>query len=142
MTIPEEVKHDVMEDLASLYLAEEATAGTRTLVESYAKESPDFAARLQKAVQWQAAKPPAAMNKDAETQTLLRTKEAIRMRGLFSGMAIAFTLIPFAFKFDSQGFQMLFWPDQTGLIASFWSIAAASWVATWLMHRNVMKRGL
>jgi hypothetical protein len=142
MTIPEEVKHDVMEDLATLYLAGEATAGTRTLVESYAAGDAGFAARLKKAGRWQAEKPPAPVNRDEETKALLRTKDAIRMRSIFSAMGIAFTALPFSFGFGSAGFHLLFWPDQTGLVSACWSIAAAAWVATFAMHRSLHRRGL
>lgn len=142
MTIPDDVRKDVLEDLAALYLAGEATAGTRRLLEDYARQHPEFNHRLRGATQWAAPQPPAPAAADAEAQALRRTREAIRLRTLFTAMGIAFTLLPLSFTFHGNQVKMLFFPEQTGLIASFWSVAAASWVAMYVMTRAIGRRGL
>lgn len=142
MTIPDHLMQDVLEDLASLYLAGDATPGTRALLESYAQKHPEFAARLREAGQWQAPRIPAPVQADAEARTLLQTRQAILLRSIFLAMGIAFTLLPLSFTFGPDGIHMLFFPHQTGLISAFWSVAAASWVAMFVMHREVSRKGL
>ena len=41
------ITEDVMNDLLTLQLSGEASADTRSLIESYARENPGFAARLE-----------------------------------------------------------------------------------------------
>lgn len=142
MNIPESLEHDVLEDLAALYLSGDASAGTRTLLDAHARANPAFAARLRQAGSWKAPQPPAPVNADAEARALLQTRQAIRLRTIFMAMGIFFTGLPLSFGSGPDGMRMLFFPHQTGLIAAFWSVAAASWVATWTMHRSIGRRGL
>jgi hypothetical protein len=142
MTIPQEHLKDVMEDLSALYLSGEATAGTKAVVEAQARADSAFAERLKAAGGMGLPLPPAVAGADAELRTLRETRQFLALRTIFTGMGIAFTLLPLTFTFDGNGAKMLFLHDQPGLVYSFWSLAAASWVATWVMHRAIGRKGL
>lgn len=132
----------VMDDLLTLYLAGEASPETRALVERYALENDDFAAAMHAAAEIPLT-PPAEPAADAELRSLKMTRQFVFLRSLFMGMAIFFTLSPFSFVFNSQkGITWLMWDASHGLATSFLSIGAASWVAWWLMRREVRKAGL
>lgn len=142
MIIPKEQLGDVMEDLASLYLTGEAAPGTRALVESYARQDPAFGQRLRAAQNLRLPEPPPADAPDAGIQALKQTRQYIALRTIFSAMGIAFSLLPLSFAFGDGGVRFLFLRSQPGLVQAFWSIAVASWVAMWLMHKEIRKRGL
>jgi hypothetical protein len=134
---------DVMNDLLTLYLAGEASADTRALVEDRARRDPGFAARLAaaRAVDLGAALP-AGPGPDVELRALTQTRQAIFLRMLFFASAVFFTLLPLAFRGGAAGVEFLFLGKQPGVVWAFWSVAAASWVACWVMNREVRKAGL
>ena len=137
------VSDDVLNDLLTIYLAGEASAGTKALIENHARQNAAFASRIAAARAWSlndaAHDEPA---RDLELQTLTKTRQFIFLRTLFFAGGILFTLLPLLFAFDERGVQFLVWGRYPGLVWSFWSIAVASWVACVVMHRQVHDAGL
>lgn len=144
------VTDDVLNDLLTLYLAGEASADTRALIEERARREPAFAAKLTAARELDrtaaraielpgvASSPPG----DVELRALTRTRQAIFLRMLFFAGAIFFTLLPLAFRGGANGVEFLFLGRHPGVVWAFWGVAAASWVACWVMNREVRKAGL
>lgn len=134
---------DVMNDLMTIYLAGEASAATRALVLSRAREDPGFAARLAAAegmaVSLPAADPP---SRDAELRALTATRQFIRLRTIFAAGAVFFTLLPLAVRGGDAGIQFVFLGRHGGLVWAFWSLAAAAWSAWLVMHRRVKAAGI
>lgn len=141
MNIPDKHVKDVIEDLSAVYLSGEALPGTRAVVEQYAAQDADLAARL-KSAQTPLLQAPQPRGKDRGARTLEQTRQFIGLRTLFTAMGIAFTLLPFSVAGGENGVRFLFWPNHPGVIWAFGSVAAASWVARWLMNREVRKAGL
>lgn len=134
---------DVMDDLLTLYLAGEASAETKALVEAHAAENPAFAERL--AAAQGVTLPPIgapALGEDAELRALKHTRQFLFLRTMFLAWAVLFTLLPLLFTFGPEGVRFVIWGRHPGLVASFWSLAAASWVAASVMHRQVRRSGL
>jgi len=137
------VSDDVLNDLLTIYLAGEASAGTKALIESQARQNPAFASRiaaaramsLGDAVQLEPTR-------DLELQTLTKTRQFILLRTVFFAGGILFTLLPLLFAFDERGVHFLVLGRYPGLVWSFWSIALASWIACVVMHRQVQEIGL
>jgi hypothetical protein len=130
-----------MNDLLTVYLAGDASAETRALVEARAQRDPAFAERIRVASsvpETPGAPPP----RDQQLAALTRTREFIRLRTLFTAAGILFTLLPLVFTFDRDGVEFLILGRHSGLVWAFWSLAATSWVATWIMHRSVRHVGL
>ena len=144
------VTDDVLNDLLTLYLAGEASGDTRALIEERARREPAFAAKLTaaRAVDQAAARAIdlpgalAAPPRDVELRALTQTRQAIFLRTLFWAGGLLFTLLPLVFHVDRTGVEFLILGKYPGLMWAFWSVAAASWIACWLMHREVRKAGL
>lgn len=138
-----QLSDDVMNDLLTVYLAGDASAETRALVEARAARDPAFAERIRAASEagvpeTAGATPP----RDRHLAALARTREFLRLRSLFTAAGILFTLLPLVFTFGRDGVEFLVLGRHPGLVWAFWSLAAASWAATWVMHRSVRHVGL
>lgn len=97
------VTRDVMNDLLPLYFSGEASADTRTLVEEYFRDNPDFermargSAKPLNALRAATAVAPEAEKEKRDLQSVHR--HMWRKRILF-GMAVFFTLAPLAFVYS------------------------------------------
>lgn len=137
------VSDDVMNDLLTIYLAGEASAATKALIESHAQQNPLFASKIQAAGALSLNDPATVEpSRDLELQALAKTRQFIFLRTLFFASAVLFTLLPLVFTFDARGAQFLILGRYPGLMWSFWSIATASWIAWYVMHRQVRDSGL
>ena len=90
------VTRDVILDLLPLYLANEASAETRALVQEHLERDPDLA-RL--ARQWQerfAAPPPAPLHPDAQALAYYEAKRQIAIRTIGWAAAVAIVLTTLA----------------------------------------------
>lgn len=137
------ITDDVVNDLLMVYLADEASADTRALVEHYARQNQAFASKLAAARAF--SMPEAPQSKpanDVELRALTRTRQFIFLRTLFFAGGWLFTLLPLLFTFDEGGVRFLVLGHHTGLVWAFWSLAAASWTAWYVMHRQVRQAGL
>lgn len=143
LTIPTDCVRGVIADLTALMLAGEASPATKRFLEAHAASNPAFADRMDQAAQLRlSAPPPPPPTADECLATLKLVRQFTIQRTIYTAMGIAFTLIPFSFTFDGSGIRFLFLGRQPGIVYPFWSLAAAGWVATWLMHREIRKRGL
>jgi ferric-dicitrate binding protein FerR (iron transport regulator) len=122
------ITRDIITDLLPLYLAGEASPGTRALLEDYLREHPDFASTVREAAERGAALlegvPGAAPSDDREKATLERVRRFNRRRTHLLALAIGFALMLFAFRFDGDGIQWVMlrdspWQALLFLIAAF-----------------------
>jgi|GEM_PF-2274416 len=143
LTIPTDCVPGVIADLTALMLAGEASPSTRRFLEAHASSNPAFADRMDQAAHLRlSAPPPPPATADESLETLKLVRQFTIQRSIYTAMGIAFTLVPLAFTFDDSGIRFLFLGKQPGIVYPFWSLAAASWVAWWTMHRQIRKRGL
>jgi anti-sigma factor RsiW len=70
------ITRDVISDLWPVYASGEATADTRTLVENFLADNPEFAAEFETPVAFPAAD--GALAPDVEARALVRTKDLLR----------------------------------------------------------------
>ena len=138
------ISKDVMNDLLTVYLAGDASADTKALVEQYACGNEAFAARLRSVAAFSMpGRPPGAgLPPNDDLRALTRTRELIRLRTIFTAGGILFTPLPLAFTFGPGGAEFLILGRHAGLAWPFWSLAAASWSARFVMHRRVRVAGL
>lgn len=121
---------DVMNDLLPLYFSGEASEDTRTLVEEYFRENPEFE-RMARA----SAKPLDALRAvttvapevEKEKRDLECVHRELRRNKLFFGMALFLTLVPLAFFFQQGHFVWLVREDPWEAVVS-WSIATVLWL--------------
>ena len=134
---------ELMNDLLTLYLAGEASADTKALVESHARQNPAFASKLEAAgALAPISVPDAGPPSDHELRTLAETRKFILLRTIFVAGGIFFSLLPLVFTFDEGGIEFLVLGRHAGLMWSFWSVAVAAWTACYVMHRQVRPVGL
>jgi predicted anti-sigma-YlaC factor YlaD len=98
------ISRDVITDLLPLYLAGEASAGTRALLEEYLRENPQFASTVREAAERGAAllesTAMSAPSFDQEKATLERVRRFNQRRTQLLALAFGFALMLFAFSFD------------------------------------------
>lgn len=89
------VTREVILDLLPVYLAGEASADTRQLVDEYLKHDTELGLEIrQKMVENLAAVAAPAMPPDLELKALRRTRALLSTQRWLFGMAILFTLMP------------------------------------------------
>ena len=129
------ITDDVINDLLPLYIAGEASAGTRALLEEYLREHPEFAATVQAAADRSAALLRAAdltaPPPDAERATFERVRRFNRRRTLFLALAWGTALTALAFGFDSGGVRWFMPRDNPGQALAL-LVAAFVWVLAYV----------
>ena len=131
---------NVITDLLPLYLAGEASADTRALLEEYLRQHPAFAASVQAHAQRSAAMLaalPMAPPPDHERATLEKSRKFARTRSQVLAFSLACTLIPLAFSFKNGAVQWIMLRDNPTMAVLFFVAAAACWLAYVMMGRRV-----
>jgi hypothetical protein len=136
MNLPE----PVLRDLLTVVLSGESSPESRRIVDDYALEHPEFARLLQSNNALVDIFPP--QSPDREMESLKRTKEMLRLKSILLGMALAFSLLPLSFVFRNGVVTFFLVRDATGAAIGLWSVAAASWVAYFVIARSLRTTGL
>lgn len=103
------VTRDVVLDLLPLYLADEASADTRALVEAFLATDPQLA-RIAREGHAEGGGPPAPDDTLARA-SLSRTRRLLLRRQVAFGLALALTLMPFSFAFADNRLVWAMWRD-------------------------------
>lgn len=134
------ITRDVILDLLPLYLANEASADTRALVEEFLAADPQLAKLIEqsKVAQFDLEVPP-PLTKEHEMKTFEKTRFLLFQQKLFLALAVAATLFFVAFRFDETGVTWLWattpvmgWA-MLGVTTLFWT---AFLNASWLLNRK------
>lgn len=98
------ITREVITDLLPAYLSKEASADTCVLIEEFFKQDPEFAAlaKEKKIEELLGKLPITPLPKDHELETLIRTKNTLKWRAHWMGLAILFTLLPLSSVFSSN----------------------------------------
>ncbi|MFN7977858.1 MAG: hypothetical protein U0P30_06950 [Vicinamibacterales bacterium] len=121
------VTRDVVIDLLPVYLAGEASADTRALVEAFLATDPPLA-RLAREGFGEAGPLPVVADAPARA-ALSRTRRLLHRRQLAFGVALALTLLPLSFGFVDDRIVWAMWRDAPATAALCLIGAAACW--TW-----------
>jgi anti-sigma factor RsiW len=139
-----DVTRDVIVDLLPLYLAGEASPGTRLLVTDYLSRDPELAEQVRRQRHDEGAVGPAAPSVDLEMQTLRRVRRAIALRHWLFGLAWFFTALSLGIQvtFTSAGVQrirfLLF--DYPQLVGPLVAAAFGCWIAYSVVRRRTALR--
>jgi anti-sigma factor RsiW len=137
------VTRDVVKDLLTLYLAGEASADTRALVEDQLKSDPVLAREVETA---RAGDPrlPATPAPDAaaEMRALDATRKLLKSRTSTLAVATLFTLLPLSFAFDGSRVTFLVIRDAPIIGVAWWVTAAVMWLCHFLIRRRLRVSGL
>jgi len=125
---------NVVKDLLTVFLAGEAHADTRDLLEEWLRNNPDMARQVEQARR--TALPAVAVPPPtAEKQALDRTRRRWRLRWIVLGTAAYFSTLPLTVTFNRSGFRGLLidnWPERLVVLV----IAAALWVTHVVLSRR------
>lgn len=130
-----EITRDVIKDLLTVYLAGEATADTKALIEDWLRTDPELAGQVNQARN--ADLPPVpALPPTIEKRALDRARRQLRWRAVLFGTAIYVSTLPLSVTFNSGGFQGLLiegWLER-GIVMI---VAGALWVLYWRVSRRM-----
>ena len=138
-----EITRDVVRDLLTVYLAGEASADTRRLVEEYLQTDPGLAADVARArrepLDWPVtpAPPPSA-----EKQALDATRQLLKSRTSTLVIACLFTVLPLSFVFEGSRITFVVLRDAPAVAFAWWGTAAVMWAAHFWIRRRVRVSGL
>ena len=137
------VTQDVVRDLLPVYLAGEATADTRRLVDEYLAGDPALAREVERA-RGAALPLPAtpALPQTAEKNTLDATRALLKIRTSTLVVAMVFTLLPFSFAFRGGRVTFIMLRDEPVIALAWWGTAAVMWLWHLAVRRRLRVSGL
>jgi hypothetical protein len=134
------VTRDVILDLLPLYFAGDVSGDTKKLVDEFLQTDPDFARmskRFDAVLKDKGAVPePAA----TERRAFERTRMLLRYRNQTIGVAIAFSLMPFAFGFHGGQIDWILLRDQPVIAVTWLLTGIACWIAAYLIGRRANRQ--
>jgi hypothetical protein len=130
------ISRDVVKDLIAVYLAGEASADTRALVESYLKTDPELAKDVEAAGGATLGLPPTG-TPTAEKQTLEATQQQIKVRTSTLAVALIFTVLPLTFAFHGKTITFLLIRDAPVIGLTWWATAAIMWIWHLMIRRRL-----
>jgi anti-sigma factor RsiW len=137
------VTRDVARDLLTVYLAGDASADTRTLVEEWLAKDPSLRAEADTAAEGSLRFPtPAPLEATAEKQALDKTRQLLKARTSTLVVAVLFTVLPFAFTFSGSRITFLLVRDAPAIAAAWWFTAAVMWAWHVWVRRRLAVAGL
>jgi anti-sigma factor RsiW len=141
-----EITRNVIYDLLPAYLAGEACADTRTIIEDFLRRDPELASQVEQQKKLESAdsalKGTPTMPTDHEIQTLTRTKTVLERRTWLLALAIAFSLTPLSFTFDNGHITWMMLRDVPRMALAYAVAAAGFWVAWFVTNRRLRSTGL
>jgi hypothetical protein len=135
------ITRDVIKDLITVYLAGDASADTRALVESYLKTDPDLARDVEAARATSLGLPPTRTPTD-EKQTLDATRQQLRNRTSTLVVAMVFTVLPLTFAFHGTTITFFLIRDAPVIGMAWWATAAIMWICHARIRRRLRVAGL
>lgn len=121
------ISRDVIKDLIPVYLAGDASADTRSLVESYLKIDPGLASDVE-AARAATLGLPATPRPTAEKQALEATRQLLKTRTSTLAVAMVFTVLPFTFVFHGTEITFVLIRDAPVIGITWWVTAAIMWI--------------
>lgn len=135
------ISRDVVKDLIAVYLAGDASADTRALVESYLKTDPELAKDVEAAGHATLGLPPTHMP-SAEKQALEATQQQLKVRTSTLVVAMIFTVLPLTFAFHGTTITFLLIRDAPVIGITWWATAAIMWIWHLMIRRRLRVSGL
>ncbi|MGE5833454.1 MAG: hypothetical protein ACM4AI_03160 [Acidobacteriota bacterium] len=135
------ISRDVVKDLIAVYLAGDASADTRALVESYLKTDPELAKDVEAAGHATLGLPP-TRTPTAEKQTLEATQQQLKVRTSTLVVAMIFTVLPLTFAFHGTTITFLLIRDAPVIGIAWWATAAIMWIWHLMIRRRLRVSGL
>ena len=124
------ITREVVTDLLPIYFSGEASSGTKSLVEEYFRDNPDFERMARSAgtpLETLRTAPPVASPSEKEKRDVENVRCGLDRRKWLFGLSLFLTLSPLSFYFTHGRFFSLMGPDALWEAALDWSMAALFW---------------
>ena len=135
------ISRDIVKDLIPVYLAGDASADTRALVESYLKTDPELASDVT-AARGISLGLPATLPPTAEKRTLDATRQLLKHRTSTLVVAMLFTVLPLTFAFRGTTITFFLIRDAPVIGIAWWVTAAIMWIWHVRIRRRLQVSGL
>ena len=138
------ITRDVIIDLLPAYLADEASADTRALVQEFLADNPEFARIVSASKERNSdalLTPTPNLSPNVERDALARTRALVRRRTWTIALAVFFTCLPLTFAFSDGRVTFLMLRDEPGS-RLLWIAAAYLWVQLAVLQRRLRGVGL
>lgn len=132
---------NVIRDLLTVYLAGDASADTRVLVEECLARDPALKAEADAATAGLQL-PPTPAPPTAEKRALDKTRELMKTRTSTLVTAVLFTALPFTFTFSGGRITFVLFRDQPVIAGAWWLTAAVLWACHLWVRRRLAVSGL
>ena len=142
------ITREVINDLLPAYWCGEVSADTRALVEEFLEQDSEFArsvvSRKKEFSETGALLQGADMtlSPDHEMRTLNRTKAVLDRRRWLFALALAFSLMPISFTFDSGQITWMMVRDVPRMAVTLWAVSLGFWTALVVTNRRLRTSGL
>ena len=130
------IDKDIIIDLLPLYFSQEASAATKTVVEAYFAEHPEFAAAMRRA-QHQPPQIPGTPRPDSSAIAMTRLQQLLRWRAGLQAVAIGCSLAPFSFIFSDGRLSWMMLRDAPVSAMAYGLVAIVAWVAFVVLNRRM-----
>jgi anti-sigma factor RsiW len=141
-----EITRNVIHDLLPAYIAGEASADTRALIEEFLRRDPELGSQVEEQKKLgpldSTLKGTPTMPMDHEVQTLARTKTLLVRRTWLLALAIAFSLAPLSFTFDNGHITWMMFRHVPRLAFAYAFFAAGFWLAWLVTNHRLRSTGL
>ena len=137
------VTRDVVRDLLTVYLAGDASADTRALVEEHLERDPALKAEADGAAAGRVSLPPTPpLSPTCELQALARTRELTKTRTFTLVTAVLFTALPLTFAGSGGRITFVLFRDAPAIAAACWFTAAVLWGWHFWVRRRLAVSGI
>ncbi len=138
------VSRDVILDLLPIYMAGEASAGTRSLVDAYLQQDPALAARVRaQASDLLAGMVPPAPVPELELRSLRRARALIGWQKWLFGLGIGFTALALSLRVSYENGRLtalhLMLQEQPLQFGYFAVMAALCWAGYYVIRRRLRR---
>ncbi len=138
-----EVTRDVVKDLLTIYLSDEASADTKRLVEEYLQTDAELARDVEHAREAELRLPALPASKPtAEREALEATRRLLKNRTSTLVMAVLFTVLPFTFVLEGSRITFLLIREAPVVGSAWLATAAVMWAWHFWIRRRLRVAGL
>ena len=121
------ITKDIINDLIPLYVANECSPDSRTLIEEYLKQHPQQAGELARIINTPAPRAVPPSKGLDELRSFREARRRLRRRSTLMALAIFFSLAPLSF-FSGDGRSWWMLRDAPGTAAVYGAIGVVFWV--------------
>jgi hypothetical protein len=133
------ITRDVILDLLPLYFAGQVSADTKKLVDEFLQTDPDFSRMSQRFDTLLKNQGTVPEPEASERRVFERTRLLLRYRNQTIGLAVAFSLMPFAFGIRGGHVDWILLRDKPAIAVAWLLTGIACWIAAYVLGKRATR---